>query len=342
MWPSRYYPPRYFAPRYFGEGGDVVANLRFSADLIDDILFRSGEKIDGTSNFEAQALVYLNRAYRSIYMGGTEFDPEFNEKFWWIRAESTLTLEAAIKTGTASVTKNSTTVTLSSAPANSVAGWHFKVDTHHDFFRVSTHSGGSTTVSLDSVYTGDTNSAIAYRLMKFDYDLATDSIKVIDPMMVWADDGDHKVELVSPVDVRRFWADHNTLSGAPEKFCMLDDDTVRFSQYGSDDGKLIRVDYSYLKRPADLVNSGSDEPLVPRQYRHILSDMSLFFLFSDKNDTRVEGVGLMAKSGMRAMSLENRKRFSHAGDLGKIDPRSSVPGLRTLRSTTGKLIGVIK
>ena len=43
-----------------------MANYTTSADLVTDILFRSNEPTDGTSDFDSIALQYLNRAYQGL------------------------------------------------------------------------------------------------------------------------------------------------------------------------------------------------------------------------------------------------------------------------------------
>ena len=79
-----------------------MANYTFSSDLVNDILFRAGEPIDGTSDFDSVALQYLNRAYQSVWSGGSEILPQINEQWWWLRKDDqgVLTLNPVIDTGT--------------------------------------------------------------------------------------------------------------------------------------------------------------------------------------------------------------------------------------------------
>ena len=50
-------------------------NYTSSLDLKNDVLFRTGEATDGTSDFDAAALQYLNRAWQIVWEGGHELDP---------------------------------------------------------------------------------------------------------------------------------------------------------------------------------------------------------------------------------------------------------------------------
>lgn len=315
-----------------------MANYTYSSDLLNDALFRAGEPTDGTSDFDTQALAYLNRAYQAVWMGGSEFAPEVNENWWWLKAEATLTLQTSITTGTISVTNNSTTITFSSAPSSSVAGWFFKIDDHADVFKISSHTGGNTGATLDSVYTGTTDTAASFRLFLLEYDLATDVLTLISPMRTYQD-AHNPIYGISMRQMEDDWPLNQTWQGVPTRFAMVDNNTVRFNGYPT---SLARVDYDYLKIPSDLTDSGTEEPLIPRQYRRILSLMTAYWLLQDKNDDRMTGVGAEAKSLIHAMSRENRKYWTQIGNAGWIFPRQRarhgiIKG--PLRTETGLIIG---
>jgi len=297
-----------------------MANLQYSSDIINYSLFSGFEPTDGTSDFESNMVEYLNRAYRTLYMGGTEFDPEINETWWWLKAESNLILQPSIKTGTVSVTNNSASITFSSGPTPTVAGYFFKVDNHEDVFKVSAHTATETGATLDSVYTGDTNTTASYRLMKMEYDLASDLYKIIAPMRGYQDSR-HKIDGMSISEMEDQYPLSKAMSGTPDHFGMVDEDTVRFNRFGSDNGDLIRLDYDYLKIPTDLTDSGSEEPLVPLQYRQVLADITTFYLLLDKEDDKAQALGLSAKSGLKAMARENQSRWSQMGEPGQIYSR---------------------
>lgn len=321
-----------------------MANLQYSSDIVNDILFRGGEQTDGTSDYEAKALEYLNRAYQALWMGGREMDPQVNEDWYWLLSStpSTLTLSPAITTGTVQVTNNSTAIIFSSAPAASVAGYHFRSDDVDDIFRISTHVAASVNATLDSVYTAENNLAAGYKLMKFEYTLPSDVLRLVSPMKVYRDSRD-EIQGISLMELERRWPLRVPTSGVPRSFAQLSETSVRFSHYGSDTANdYIRADFYYLRRPADLTDSGSEEPLVPRQYRSILSDYGTSLLMSDKNDNRAEGTGLLARAGLKAMVIENRHRWgSWSRDSGRIFSRQAdMPEYYyPLRTESGIIIG---
>jgi len=68
----------------------------------------------------------------------------------------------------------------------------------------------------------------------------------------------------------------------------------------------------------------------------------LYFLHTDKNDNRADGVGMLARSGLRAMARENRQRKTAVSRLmGKILPRQTeLPqNVAPLRTEAGLIIG---
>lgn len=316
----------------------AMSNLQYSADILEDILFRAGEAIDGTSDFDAAALRYLNRAYMAICAGGVELDPEIDEVWWWLQSTqpTSLILQPAVTTGTVSCTQNSATATLTAAPASSAIGWHFKTDNDADVYRVTNQVG--TTLTLDSVFTGTTGAGKAYRLMQIDYSISASVLKIVSPMQTTRGN-DYIIEGVDRDALARDWPLAQISSGTPSRFAMLSETTLRFNCYAD---TLMRVMYDYIQRPTLLTDSPTEEPIIPQEYRHVLSDYALFFILADKEDTKAEGMGMMAKSGLQAMAAEHRRRQVRFGNnFGKINPRQDLmqKSRGPLRTTSGLIIG---
>src|SRR5258708_12240753 len=73
--------------------------LKFTSEIVDDVLFRCGEPTDGTSDFDVTALNYVNRAYRAIWVGGGELVKDMNEPWLWLKKDppGVLVLNPVIK-----------------------------------------------------------------------------------------------------------------------------------------------------------------------------------------------------------------------------------------------------
>lgn len=314
-----------------------MSNLKFSSEILDDILTRAGELTDGSSDFEVQGLIYLNRAAKALYRGGGEIDKNIHEDWLWQKKTATLVMEPKIAAGTVTATKNSNSITFSSPPAASVAGWFFKVDVHSDWFQVLAHTGGAATATLDSVYTGADVTGAAFKLIKLEYDLASDFLRPYSPfnMSVLPQQfpyQDYQVNGIESSELKSTYPLTLVAEGAPSAFALVGQKKVRFSGYPLD---LLRVEYDYLYLPADLTNSGTEEPIVPYEDRHILADIALLFLLDEMENSRAAGVGQLAVSGLNAMAMANRKRMLQIGrGFAKIYPRQGQivrPGPRGYR-----------
>lgn len=313
--------------------------LQFSSEIIDDALFRAGEATDGTSEYDATALDYLNRAYRALWLGGGEIAPEVNEPWLWLKKDppGVLVLQPVVSLGTVAAVNNNAVITFSDAPALSAVGWFLRLAGHDDIFRIITHTAATTSATLDSVYTGESVTA-SFELMKLEYTLAADAHRVISPMRVRSNErGEIEGTDLSAMDANYplTWAG----DGIPTRFALVTETKVRFNAAGpTTPGDFIRVEYDYLRIPADLTNSDSEEPLVPLQYRQVLADYTLFMLAVAKNDDRAGGWLKQAQAGVIAMASDNRARTLQSGrSVGRISPRGRGTG-RTLRTASGLYI----
>ena len=294
-----------------------MANYDSFSDIIDQALDAIGEKTDGTSDYNSAALVFLNRVYRQVWMGGMEVSPELHEDWWWLRKypPGSLVLEIAIETGTVAVTQDSTTVTFSSAPTKSVANWHLKIKGEPDLHRVSTHTANVATATLKDAWTGATNAAASYTLMKLEYDLGpTDVLRVISPLRVFRNQfgerHDGEIEGIDAESMDLRFPLKYVESGIPTYFAVIYETdnkmTVRFNRYVKD---RTRVEFDYLFIP-DAATDTSTEPVLPLQWRHVLSDGVAWRLAIMKNDTIADVQGLLFKGGVQAMASENKRKMT--------------------------------
>ena len=166
------------------------------------------------------------------------------------------------------------------------------------------------------------------------------AIRVVSPIYFYQDGG-RECTLVDLDDITKHWISGASLSGVPDHFAMDKESHVVFDRYGSDtaDEKMV-YEVRYKTRPSDLTNSATEEPLVPRQWRHILADLGLYFIYLDKDDSRTGLVGKQIQVGLEAMKLENRSILATAGEAGHIFPRGR-PQVRRVKTASGKLIGYI-
>lgn len=306
----------------------------------EDVLFRASEETGGASAYNSKVIDYLNRTYKTLASGASEFLPEYVDDWWWLRDRGVLTLEPVITDGTVALTQDSAAITFSSAPAQSVADWRIRFGNWGEVFKIATHTAGVAAATLDSPYTGPSDAANSYKLMKVTYQLDTAVSAVTGPMVGFR--SNPKINGVSPERMDELYPFPDLSTGIPLAFALEDIQTVRFSHGGRTDGFKMRVEYPYRPHVTDLTDDSNSIPLVPTEWRHILADMALTYVFLDKNDDRSNAVALAARTGLAGMLKENRRRLVKMNkDTGHIYPRSHKLGQQrgVLRTESGLIIG---
>jgi hypothetical protein len=332
-----------------------MANGQFTADLIFDVLFRAGEATDGTSQYNARALEYLNRAYLGICAGGGELVPGMREEWRWLKKDppgvifvfpllypglynspATLTVTFASTSGTFSGPIGENLVSL--------AGWFIKIGDNPDFYRIATHTINTAAITLDQPWNA-TSGSYSYITGAMEYSLASDVMRLLSPMRCFRKNTNDDPYKIFEVDLERLEQEYplaDVQPGMPEVFARVNEQTIRFNRYA--DGyptgpynQFFRVEYAYIRRPALLTSPGtSEEPLVPWEWRRVLSDWAVHWLMVDKNEDRAEHVGLSAKSGLEAMAHENQyqiRAYDRSNAFGALRPRQAmIPPRDTMRS----------
>lgn len=307
-------------------------------DLKNDVLFRASEQTSG-SPYDAPTVDYLNRTYKSLCNGASEFLPEYVEDWWWLRGDDVLTLLPARQTGTVNVTQDSANVTFSVPPPVSAVDYRLRITGYPEIFSILTHTGGAGAAVLDSPYTGASATAAAYTLMKVIYPLSASVASLISPMIGYK--GNSKINGMSPERMDSEWPLPQLSTGIPQAFSLEDNRVVRFSHGGRTDGFAMRVEYRYRRIVADLTDDVLSIPLVPAEWRHILADMALTHVMLAKNDDRSNAHALSARTALAGMIKENRRRIAKmGGNAGMIYARQSNMGSPgPLRTESGLIIG---
>lgn len=290
--------------------------LSNTQELKEDVLFRGSEPLSG-SKWDAKTIGYLNRVYRTLCTGASEFIPEYVEDWWWLRERGVFNLDPVYDTGTIEITNNSLNVVFTPAPADSMVDRRLQISGNSDFPLIAGHTAGSVNATLDSPWTGDTSTAAVFKLLKLKYSLATAVQVIMSPMLSFKDV--RRIIGVSPERMEDLFPLARLQPGLPQAFALENETTVRFSHGGSDEGNYIRVEYTYRPKIVDLSDSVGSVPVVPSQWMHLLADMALTYLLIDKNDDRSNAVALAARTGLAGMLKENRRRLAKMDtNAGKI------------------------
>lgn len=280
-------------------------------DLKEDVLFRAGESTT-TSQWNVKAIDYLNRAYRALCSGASEFMPDSVEDWAWMHSNGLLRLEPARRDNPVTVTLGSTAIVFDTVIADSVVGWRLRVDGHSDVYMILTHVAGTNTAVLDSPYNGLSAASHLNYLMKVVYSLDASAAYIMSPLKLYQREGG--ILGMSPERLDSLFSGFRFGPGLPIAFATETPQSIRFSHGGNTDGTFQRVEYRYKATVTDLTDSGASIPLVPIEHRHVLADMALVYIFADKNDDRAAIAGAAAKATLSAMARENKHIVS------KMDP----------------------
>lgn len=82
----------------------------------------------------------------------------------WLNGHITIPVQAAISAGTVAVTQNSSTLTFSTAPTGSKAGYYFSTEGSSEIYLIESHTSGSTTALLSDVWVAATSATSSYKL----------------------------------------------------------------------------------------------------------------------------------------------------------------------------------
>ena len=299
-------------------------------DLILDALGKSGEKTDGTSEFQATALSYMDTFYKKLTAGANEFDVDLGDPFVWAKAKypGVLVLEPFYDTGTVTMVAGSANGVFSAAPAASLAGYYLKVSNRAEYFRIVTHVAASVNFVIDAGYTDDSGT-FAYQANPLDYNLAAANVvRLYGPMKVYrtqTSDGDGEGQIVG-LDQRSFdkkWPMYRLHAGIPTEFAYIYNAdgtiTVRMNKIPA---TQVKVEYNYIPMPVDLADSAASIPIVPLVHRQVLSHATAYAILMDKQDDKSKHFMGLVQADLKALSNANRREFMQvAKQRGRLIPR---------------------
>lgn len=164
-----------------------MAQFRTTADILDLALDNGGEVTNGRSPYEARVLGFTNRVHQALISGGTialtkDASIQIDETWPWAKSRNPLVLEMKPKytTGNVTITRGSNALTFYPAPPISLEGYHIKINSRAEVFKILAHTVSTTTAYLDGGYPDDSVAAVAFTAFKIDYELVPDYLLVSD------------------------------------------------------------------------------------------------------------------------------------------------------------------
>lgn len=271
-----------------------MANFESAYDLKVSALQNVGEVTNGNSEFDSLVLPFLVDSIRDVQSFASVFNVDIGEDYPWARNEDPglLTLQPKYETGTIAITEDSTTATLSSAPAvgqGSFQDWFLKIEGREDVWRITAHTAGNDTLTLDQAYTDATGTGLSYFLFKIDYALTSGIQRLFAPFVVHKLQEDffrksNQIHYISKPNLERDWPLRLIEEKIPTRFSVIKNLdgllTVRFNGYVKE---KTRVEYDYVAEPRLLIHSfvdstvdtGADDITITN---HLFEDNDLVML----------------------------------------------------------------
>ncbi len=245
---------------------------------------------------------WVNAAYKQI--SGVDNWP-------WLLKNSTFVTVPDRTTGTVSINAASTSLTFSSAPAQSVALQYMIQFTSvsSDWYFIAAHNAGVTSATLASAFNGAVNiSGAAYLLRKVFYSLSSDTDRIIDARQARTD------AKLGAVDIRTFdrYLPDPSATGDPCYYYLAGmAPTTNTWQVGlyPVPSAAENIQIRYLQAPADLTST--DLPIMPEKFHDIIVYGALWmFGHAYIDDTRIQA----AKARYDQALMDMRQNYNPVPD----------------------------
>lgn len=296
---------------------------------------------DTTSVLQSSTLDFVDRAHKAIVAGGGELNDKEQRPviFSWARAAYPKTIVLSTKeTGTLAATEDSNSVTFSAAPSQNLLDWHIKINNEDPIYRISAHSGVSTSATLDSTFINANGSALSFTAFKLVYTVgASDILIPLGPIRSHVRT-DSRIDIVSESTMIKQYPLMDVRESNPKMAAIIaassGNITLLFNSYPSE---KRRVDLPYIPIPATLDLVGSN-PIVPVDHRLLIAELAASFMASQVDDDRSKMFFDRARQQFRALVRAERQVTEAGSDLyGTIDLEPTEDGI-LLRTASGDYV----
>jgi len=308
--------------------------LTTSEQIISQALHFAGESSDllsaqYPSEFRVDALTYLNRLQLAILSGSNEFNVDMGEPFPWALEPNPLSikLETSISI-LVDVTEGSTTITFPSAPPVNLLGRYIRVDGTPNFYRITAHTGVTTTATIDFGYIGETVSGVGSNIYKLDYSLGSSIVRLSGAMRITALAVPNQFQqaFISNMDsINREFPLTYLQSRMPDAFAIktVNNSTNEYTiRINTNPNIEARADIDYIKIPTALTDASSSTPLCPLIHRMILVYGVAYYILKDKNDDQANDYFSKTQIGLLSMVKEAKAQRSASNfDRARVVPR---------------------
>jgi hypothetical protein len=219
----------------------------------------------------------INETYRDICA---------KQDWWWLKKQHSVNTVPKIMAGTVALTENSQAITFSDIPARrnldgtagvqyGVQDWMLSIPGQADdpsaLYRISAHTPGNVTATLDSPYTGATTAAAGYRLYLDTFNLPRDVDKLLTLQRFGQTQPAERIGLEEMKRLKQF----DRTEGWPQVYSVFDFEVTGDPTYWRQlyvhpfPDKAYRMEIWY-KQHVNTELFGTKQPFIPDSYRQVL------------------------------------------------------------------------
>lgn len=313
-----------------------MANSNSGADLLKGALQKAGEPTNGNSTYHGLALKYINNVYLDLLSGGSSFLESVGDPWPWARSRTpkTLVLKAPYETGSVTVTTGSATGTFSIAPDVSLGSFkdrHLQIDGQPDIYKITAHTAGSASFTIDTGYVSTGGAGLTFRAHKLIYNISNDVLRLCAPIRLyrsfgWDNEDDGQILDCNINNLQKEYPLSRLERRIPKRFAELyRDDTEWLIQFSSSVNDDTKVDFDWIPRPTDLIDSATSIPRFPLERRHLIEAGAAHLICIDKGDDKAGYFFNLVKGGLSAMMSASIKEIQQSsGEVGKLTPRMDL------------------
>jgi len=307
-----------------------------------------GHNLSGSSSQRDDIVDHLDRAHKIVLAGGgilnwTETAKGPRRKrdevdFLWAREQNPLIVNTVVpwESGfTASVTNNSTTITLNTDPTSGVdlSDYHIRIGEDGEVYRITSNS--TVTLTIDAAYVGDTNATATAKIFKLIYSFGSSNIlKYLGPIRLSSSSNSSSRDRINLVD-RNEMLDQSPMSQIRRSFPSVAGIlkynagtlTVQLNDYTEN---LERMVLDYIAIPSTL-DTSTINPIIPAEYRLCIAYLAAYFMLQRNDDDRAKTVLGIARDIFDELVDFNKELLS-SGDTnhGRIVPNLSQDHVRVI------------
>lgn len=277
-------------------------DLKTGLDIAHAALLDAGEAASITGDYGDD----VKRAVRDAYWSVLAY-----ARWPWAMSPSpnVIAIAAAKRVTVASIT--STTMTLSATLTPSVTLYKVYLEGNQSVYRISGHTSGTATITLDAAYVEAETSGPAV-IFRDEYALPATVLRIWDPMWPrgWYN---NPIPLIDkPLFEARYgrgaWGFGSGIIEAaceihPQGFDSASDNMLRQVRFAPwcEDALNIEHDYTVFHDLDFSGNDGTDTPRVPREHRSVIAKFAASLLLLNKDDGKSKDYAAMGSGKLQTM-----------------------------------------